>query len=141
VGDSRCAWATSRGRGGGARSAYAVWLERVATSAIDSTGPPSDSTLCAFDSNRTATYGVMEATAHRSADRVAGFLCAFSFALSGVALARTPGLLAPVAILVALIAVRMTEAHRTLAAVAVAVSGLAFFFGMVIAITTDGSLF
>jgi len=118
-----------------------VWLERVATSAIDSTVPPSDSTLCAFDSNRAGTYGVMEATAHRSADRVAGFLCAFSFALSGVALARTPGLLAPVAILVALIAVRMTEAHRTLAAVAVAVSSLAFFFGMVIAITTDSSLF
>ncbi|MBM2823363.1 MAG: hypothetical protein HW413_2109, partial [Thermoleophilia bacterium] len=72
---------------------------------------------------------------------VAGFLCAFSLALSGVALARAPGLLAPVAIVVALVAVRMTEAHRTLAAVAVAVSGLAFFFGMVIAITTGSSLF
>jgi hypothetical protein len=83
----------------------------------------------------------MEAAAHSSADRVAGFLCAFSLALSGVALARAPGLLAPVAIVVALVAVRMTEAHRTLAAVAVAVSGLAFFFGMVIAIATDSSLF
>lgn len=83
----------------------------------------------------------MEATVHRSGDRVAGFLCAFSFALSGIALARTPGLLAPAAILVALVAVRMTEAHRTLAAVAVAVSGLAFFFGMVIAIATDSPLF
>ena len=113
----------------------------MATSAFDSTVPPSDSTRSAFDSNRAGTYGVMEATAQRSADRVAGFLCAFSFALSGIALARTPGLLAPVAILVALIAVRMSEAHRTLAAAAVAVSGLAFFFGMVIAITTDSSLF
>jgi len=83
----------------------------------------------------------MEAAAHGSAERVAGFLCAFSLALSGVALARTPGLLAPVAIVVALIAVRMTEAHRRLAAVAVVVSSLAFFFGMVIAITTDSSLF
>jgi hypothetical protein len=118
-----------------------VWLERVAASAFDSTGPPSDSTLCALDSNRASTNGVMEATAPRSADRVAGFLCAFSFTLSGIALARTPGLLAPVAVLVALIAVRMTESHRTLAAAAVAVSGLAFFFGMVIAITTDSPLF
>jgi hypothetical protein len=117
-----------------------VWLERVATRAIDATGPPS-ATLRAFDPNRAGTDGVMEATAHRSADRVAGFLCAFSFVLSGIALARTPGLLAPVAILVALVAVRMTEAHRTLAAAAVAVSGFAFFFGMVIAITTDSPLF
>jgi ABC-type Mn2+/Zn2+ transport system permease subunit len=83
----------------------------------------------------------MEAAAHSSADRVAGFLCAFSLALSGVALARSPGVLAPVAIVVALVAVRMTEDHRRLAAVAVIVSTLAFFFGMVIAITTDNSLF
>ena len=83
----------------------------------------------------------MEAAAHRSADRVAGFLCAFSFVLSGIALARTPGLLGPAAILVALVAVRMTTEHRTLAAAAVAVSGLAFFFGMVIAITTAGPLY
>jgi hypothetical protein len=83
----------------------------------------------------------MEAVAHRNADRVAGFLCAFSLALSGIALARTPGLLGPAAILVALVASRMTTTHRTLAAVAVAVSALAFFFGMVIAITTDTPLY
>jgi hypothetical protein len=72
---------------------------------------------------------------------VAGFLCAFSFTLSGIAIARTPGLLAPAAILVALVAARMTESHRTLAAVAVAVGVLAFFFGMVIAIVTENSLY
>jgi len=83
----------------------------------------------------------MEAAAGSSADRVAGFLCAFSLALSGVALARAPGLLAPAAILVALVAVRMTQAHRTLAAVAVAASVLALFFGMVIAIVTESALF
>ncbi len=83
----------------------------------------------------------MEAAARGSADRVAGFLCAFSLALSGVALARAPGLLAPAAILVALVAVRMTQVHRTLAAVAVTVSVLAFFFGMVIAIATENPLF
>ncbi|HEU5264501.1 MAG TPA: hypothetical protein VFU34_07665 [Gaiellaceae bacterium] len=83
----------------------------------------------------------MEAAAHRSADRVAGFLCAFSFALSGIALARTPGVLGPAAVLVALVASRMTTTHRTLAAAAVTVSGLAFFFGMLIAITTETPLY
>lgn len=83
----------------------------------------------------------MEAAAHGNTDRVAGFLCAFSFTLSGLALVRTPGLLAPAAIVVALVAVRMTTAHRTLAAAAVAVAGLAFFFGMVIAISTDTPLY
>jgi hypothetical protein len=75
------------------------------------------------------------------ADMVAGFLCAFAFALSGIALVQKPGLLAPVAILLALAAVRMTHAHRTLAAVAVAVAGLAFFFGMIVAIVTETPIY
>lgn len=83
----------------------------------------------------------MEVAASHNAERVAGFLCAFSFALSGIALVRTPGLLGPAAIAVALVASRMTTAHRTLAAAAVAVSGLAFFFGMVVAITTETPLY
>ena len=74
-------------------------------------------------------------------DRVAGFLCAFSFALSGIAVVRNPGLLATAAILVALVAVVMTRAHRTLAAAAVAVATLAFFFGMVVAVLTDSALY
>ena len=85
----------------------------------------------------------VSAVEHRTADRdrVAGFLCAFSFALSGIALVRHPGLLAPAAIVVALVAARMAEVHRTLAAIAVLVSGIAFFFGMVIAISTDTPLY
>ena len=83
----------------------------------------------------------MNAVAPRRADMVAGFLCAFSFTLSAIALARQPGLLAPAAILVALVATRMTDAHRTLATFAVASSTLAFFFGMLIAITTDNALY
>jgi hypothetical protein len=75
------------------------------------------------------------------AELVAGFLCAFSFTLSGLALVRTPGLLAPVAILLALVAARMTVRHSTLAAVAVAVSALAFFFGMLISISTDTPIY
>jgi hypothetical protein len=76
----------------------------------------------------------------RRADTVSGFLCAFALTLSGLALARHPGLLAPAAILVSLVAARMTEAHRTLAAVTVVVATLAFFFGMLIAVVTDNPL-
>ncbi len=81
------------------------------------------------------------ATQRHHANRVAGFLCAFSFALSGIALTRNPGLLATAAILVALVAVVMTDAHRTLAAVAVAVATVAFVLGMVVAVLTDSGLY
>lgn len=83
----------------------------------------------------------MSAPAHRRADTVAGFLCAFSLALSGLALVRQPALLAPVAILLALVATRMTEVHKRLAATTVVVSGLAFLVGMSIAVWADVSLF
>lgn len=72
---------------------------------------------------------------------MAGFLCAFSLALSAVAVTRSPGLLATVAIVVALVALRMSEARQTLAAVAVAVAGFSFFLGMVVAIVTSNPLF
>jgi hypothetical protein len=75
------------------------------------------------------------------ADRVAGFLCAFSLALSGIAVVRNPGLLATAAILVALVAVVMTQAHRTLAAIAVGVGAAAFLVGMVVAVLTDSTLY
>jgi len=77
----------------------------------------------------------------RRADTIAGFLCAFSLALSLVAMARTPALLAPVAIVVAVVAARMTEVHQRLAAWAVAVATIAFLVGMVVAISTDHALY
>jgi hypothetical protein len=83
----------------------------------------------------------VEAEARPHADRVAGFLCAFSFVLSGLALVRTPGVLATAAIIVALVAVVMTRSHRTLAAAAVAVATCAFFLGLVVAVLTDTALY
>ena len=83
----------------------------------------------------------MSAVAQQRADRVAGFLCAFSFALSGIAIARNPGLLATAAIIVALVAVRMTESHRRLASIAVAVGGAAFVVGMFVAVVTDSGIY
>ena len=83
----------------------------------------------------------MSAVPHRRADTVAGFMCAFSFTLSALALVRHPGVLATAAILVALVAARMTEAHRTLAAVAVALATLAFVFGMLFAVMGENPLY
>jgi uncharacterized membrane protein YozB (DUF420 family) len=79
--------------------------------------------------------------APRRADMIAGFLCAFALAIAAVSIARTPGLLAPVAILVALVAARMTDTHRRLAGWTVALCTLSFFVGMVVAISTDNTLF
>jgi ABC-type Mn2+/Zn2+ transport system permease subunit len=77
----------------------------------------------------------------RRADMIAGYLCAFSLALAGIAIVRSPGLLAPAAIVVALVAARMTESHRTLAAISVAVAGSSFFLGMLVAVWTDNPIF
>ncbi|MCS7007353.1 MAG: hypothetical protein RMM28_08245 [Thermoleophilia bacterium] len=82
----------------------------------------------------------MSAPTPNRADTVAGFLAAFSLALSGVALVRQPALLASAAILVALLAARMSEVHRRLAAVAVTVGGLAFLVGMSIAVWAETPL-
>ena len=68
-------------------------------------------------------------------------MAAFSLALSGFALVRQPGLLAPVAIVVALVAVRMAESYGRLARVAVAVAALSFLAGMTIAVVTDTPLY
>lgn len=82
----------------------------------------------------------MSTVPHRRADTVAGFLCAFALVLSGLALARTPALLATAAIVVALVAARMTETHRTFAVITLVIATLAFIFGMLIAIVTSNGL-
>ncbi len=83
----------------------------------------------------------MSAVPHGRADTVAGFLCAFSLALSAVALARHPALLASAAILVGLVAARMTEAHRVLAGWAVVIATLALVVGMLVAVVTKNPLY
>jgi hypothetical protein len=83
----------------------------------------------------------MSAVEPRRADTVSGFLCAFALTMAGLAVVRHPALLATASIAVALVAARMTRAHRTLATVTVAAATLSFFFGMLVAITTDSPLF
>jgi hypothetical protein len=83
----------------------------------------------------------VSAVPHQRADTIAGFLCAFALALAGVAAVRTPALLAPVAILIGLVAARMTTAHHKLAAWTVGLATAAFVVGMVVAISTGNALF
>ncbi len=52
-----------------------------------------------------------------------------------------PGLLATSAIVVALVAARMTETHRRLASVAVFVGAAAFVVGMAVAVVTDNGIY
>jgi hypothetical protein len=102
---------------------------------------PSSSSPVRSARQSTRPGDVSAIPAARRADRVAGFLCAFSFALSGIAIARTPGLLATAAVIVALVAARMTQTHRTLAAAAVGVAGAAFVLGMTVAVLTDSGIY
>lgn len=117
-----------------------VRLGRLEATPLQASGSSAAATL-RLTALRPGASVVTTVTNTQRADRVAGFLCAFSLALSGISVVRTPGLLATAAILVALVAVVMTHAHRTLAAVAVAVASAAFLVGMIVAVLTGGALY
>jgi hypothetical protein len=77
---------------------------------------------------------------HTAIDTVAGLLAAASLTLSAVALAKTPARLVPVAVVLALVAGRMSPRHSRLALTAVFVAAAAWVVGLVIAVVTDGPL-
>jgi len=72
---------------------------------------------------------------------LAGFLAAAAIAAGGIALVWHPARIGPGAMLVALLAAAMGGLQHRLAAVAVAVTTLCFFFGMVIAVVLERSIF
>jgi hypothetical protein len=77
-----------------------------------------------------------------SGESVAGILAALAIFMSLIAVARTPLKIAPVAILVALIAVGMAQGRtRKLAAWALVAAGAGWLLGMTIAIATDRPLY
>jgi FtsH-binding integral membrane protein len=84
-----------------------------------------------------------------AADTIAGLLAVGSIVLSGIAmgfglllqLEAHPARLAPVAIVVALVAARMSARHQSLALKAALFGAFAWVVGMVVAIVTDGPLF
>jgi hypothetical protein len=84
-----------------------------------------------FDEERTSS----------AVEAVAGLLAAAAIALAAVAVAYRPGRLAPVAIVLAIIAAVMTERWARLGALAVALAGLAWFVGMTIAVITGNPIF
>lgn len=92
-----------------------------------------------------------ETREHRSqaTDTIAGLLAAASIVLSGLAmgfglllqLQAHPARLVPVAIVLALVAARMSARYTSLALNAVLFAGVAWVIGMTVAIVTDNPLF
>lgn len=93
---------------------------------------------------------VEETGAERSSagDTIAGLLAVASIVLSGIAMGfglllqldSHPARLAPVAIVIALIAARMSERFQPLALKAALFGAFAFVVGMTVAVITDGPL-
>jgi hypothetical protein len=77
----------------------------------------------------------------RPIEVVAGFMSAAAIFAGCVALVEKPVLLAPVAILLSIIAAGIGGRHARLATIALAVSTVAFVAGMTIAVITDHALF
>jgi hypothetical protein len=83
----------------------------------------------AFDSRWTA------------ADTVAGFLSTLSIFASGLALVYRPVRIVPFAVLLALIASRMSARNSRIAGYAVAVAVVCWTVGMTIAVVTENPLY
>jgi hypothetical protein len=75
------------------------------------------------------------------AETVAGLMAAGAIAVGSVALVQRPAVIAPGAIIVALVAAGIGGRHATLAQWAVALCALWWFLGMTIAISTGGELY
>jgi hypothetical protein len=81
-------------------------------------------------------------------DTIAGLLAVASIVLSGIAMGlglllqlhAHPARISPVAILIALVAARMSERYQSLALKAALFGGVAWVVGMTVAIVTDGPL-
>ncbi|HKY25050.1 MAG TPA: hypothetical protein VJM07_07830 [Gaiella sp.] len=91
-----------------------------------------------------------ETTPDRSSarDTIAGLLAVASIVLSGIAMGfglllqldQRPARVAPVAILLALVAARMSDRHQSLALKAALFAAFAWVVGMTVAVITGGPL-
>ena len=72
---------------------------------------------------------------------VSGLLSASALFAALLALAYRPARIVPAAIVLALVAARMSNRHRRLAAVAVAAAGICWVLGMTIAVVTNNPLY
>lgn len=74
-------------------------------------------------------------------DAIAGLMAAGSIALGALAIAERPARLAPVAIVLALVASRMSPRFERLGLLAALVAMLGFVLGMTFAVITEAPLF
>jgi hypothetical protein len=76
-----------------------------------------------------------------AADLVGGLLAAASIFVGAVGVVQTPIRIIPISVIVALMAVRMTDRYRTLAAWAVGLNIVWWLLGMTVAIITENPLY
>ena len=76
-----------------------------------------------------------------AADAVGGLLAAASIFFGALGVVQTPVRIIPISIVLALVAVRMTDRFRTLAAWAVGLNILWWLLGMTVAIVTENPLY
>ena len=76
-----------------------------------------------------------------SADAVGGLLAAASIFVGAIGVAHDPVRLIPVSIVLALVAVRMTDRHRRIATWAVGLNVVWWVLGMTVAIITEHPLY
>jgi hypothetical protein len=75
------------------------------------------------------------------ADIVGGLLAAAAIFVGAVGVAQTPIRIIPIAVVLALVSVRMTDRYRTLAAWAVGLNIVWWLLGMTVAIVTENPLY
>jgi hypothetical protein len=86
-------------------------------------------------------YGPVPSSRWSATDTVAGLLATISIFASCLGMIYRPVRIVPFAVIVALIAARMSERQQRLAAVAVAVAVICWTVGMTIAVVTENPLF
>ena len=72
---------------------------------------------------------------------VSGLLSTSALFAALLALAYRPARIVPAAIVLALVAARMSDRHRRLAGVAVAAAGICWVLGMALAVITNNPIF
>jgi len=77
---------------------------------------------------------------YTAVDAVAGLMAASSIALSAIALVDRPARLAPVAIIVALVAARMSRRFQRLGLAAALIGGIGWVLGMTFAVITENPI-
>jgi len=96
--------------------------------------------VSAFEPDETTRLAPARAARENSVETIAGLFAAAALFAGLIALAYHPLPLSVAAVLLALVASGMSTRHRLLCGLAVAVSGLCFVGGMVIAVATNHSL-